>query len=71
MRVYCSLSTVLRFAFWTVIVGIVIGVLLVNEGARAQSDKPGDSGAGISLVERGCVTDANPLTHAAAPLPRG
>lgn len=57
MRLYCSLSSVIRFAFWTVLVGVVLGVLLVNRGATAQL---GGDGAPVQL-ERGCVVGANAL----------
>jgi hypothetical protein len=57
MRVYCSLSSVVRFAFWTVLVGVVLGVLLVGRGTTAQL------GGDVERVqyERGCVAGANAL----------
>jgi hypothetical protein len=54
MRVYCSVGTVLRFAFWTVLVGIFLGVLLTHHGTPAPV-----STVGYQQVERGCFSNAN------------
>jgi hypothetical protein len=59
MKVYCSFALVLRVAFWIVVVGIFLGVLLTHRGDATQAGSPPATSVGYQQAERGCFGNAD------------
>ncbi|TCO62671.1 hypothetical protein EV192_102810 [Actinocrispum wychmicini] len=57
MTIYCSITSILRFALWAVVAGIVAGILLTYSGTPAPTGPV--STAGYAHQERGCTGNAD------------
>jgi hypothetical protein len=59
MTIYCSIRSVLRFALWAVVLGIVTGILLSYSGTPTPTGRGPVSTVGYNQSERGCVDNAD------------
>jgi hypothetical protein len=65
MKVYCAFSTVVRFAFWVLVIGILVGLLAGVHSVPAYRRQPGPA---ITTIDKEINEPVGPDSRADRPL---